>query len=223
MWWVAREDIPLNPRSGCSLWPSHKVHTRTEVSNRHTTTEVLTMGITHSTVSPHPTRNPCPRAGASGNETRVPSVRNPKSKVQSPKSKIMRPNCGLRRGVPGCQRRSLMRWTGIASCRPKLCVGRPERYSDGGGGQLRPSLEVHRRPIVGDDHGLTDDPWAQSGAGSSFRVIRCRFLFSGKDDEPTPGFRASRKPENGSEPAKPPGSEPAKPAKSFCKPRGPIW
>ncbi len=36
-----------------------------------------------------------------------------------------------------------------------------------------------------------------------------------KDDEPTPGFRASRKPENGSDPAKPP--------KSFCKPRGPIW
>src|SRR5208337_4115774 len=53
MWWVARDDIPLNPRSGCSLWPSHKVHTRTEVSNRQTTTEVLTMGITHSTVSPH--------------------------------------------------------------------------------------------------------------------------------------------------------------------------
>jgi hypothetical protein len=71
-------------------------------------------------------------------------------------------------------------------------------------GQRRPSLEVHRLPIVGDDHGLTDDPWAQSGAGPSFRVIRHRFVFSGKDDEPTPGFRASRKPENGSEPAKPP-------------------
>ncbi|MBV8127146.1 MAG: hypothetical protein JO114_05700 [Planctomycetaceae bacterium] len=26
-----------------------------------------------------------------------------------------------RRGVPGCQRRALMRWTGIASWRPKLC------------------------------------------------------------------------------------------------------
>ena len=31
------------------------------------------------------------------------------------------PNCGLRRGVPGCQRWALMRWTGSASWRPKLC------------------------------------------------------------------------------------------------------
>jgi hypothetical protein len=32
---------------------AQKVHTRTDVPNRQTTTEVLTMGITHSTVSPH--------------------------------------------------------------------------------------------------------------------------------------------------------------------------
>src|SRR5271166_1825836 len=32
------------------------------------------------------TRNPSPRAGASGNETRVASVRNPKSKIENPKS-----------------------------------------------------------------------------------------------------------------------------------------
>ncbi len=87
---------------------------------------------------------------------------------------------------------------------PSSVLGRPERYSDGCDGQRHPSLEIHRRPIVGDDHGLIDDPWAQSGAGPFFRVIRCRSVFSGKEDEPTRGFRASRQPENGSDPVKPP-------------------
>jgi len=34
------------------------------------------------------TMNPSPRAGASGNETRVASVRNPKSKIENPKSYV---------------------------------------------------------------------------------------------------------------------------------------
>ena len=56
---LARNDRGASGRSGTpgpvpsGLWPSHKVRTRTEVSNQHTATEVLTMGITHSTVSPH--------------------------------------------------------------------------------------------------------------------------------------------------------------------------
>jgi len=38
---------------------------------------------------------------------------------------------------------------------------------------------------VGEDHGLIDDPWAQSGAVPSFRVILYWSVFSGKEDEPT--------------------------------------
>src|SRR5271166_4855036 len=40
------------------------------------------------------TRNPSPRAGASGNETRVASVRNPKSRIQNHVSALRRSELG---------------------------------------------------------------------------------------------------------------------------------
>src|SRR5271166_594453 len=40
------------------------------------------------------TRNPSPRAGASGNETRVASVRNPKSRIQNRVSALRRSSLG---------------------------------------------------------------------------------------------------------------------------------
>src|SRR5208337_1052732 len=53
----------------------------------------MTLGAIHVSQVPESgwplallTRNPSPRAGASGNETRVASVRNPKSKIDNPKS-----------------------------------------------------------------------------------------------------------------------------------------
>src|SRR5271157_5830180 len=44
------------------------------------------------------TRNPSPRAGASGNETRVASVRNPKSRIQNHVSALRRSELGQGRG-----------------------------------------------------------------------------------------------------------------------------
>src|SRR5208337_5500786 len=53
----------------------------------------MTLGAIHVSQVPESgwplallTRNPSPRAGASGNETRVASVRNPKSRIENPKS-----------------------------------------------------------------------------------------------------------------------------------------
>src|SRR5208337_5435729 len=53
----------------------------------------MTLGAIHVSQVPESgwplallTRNPSPGAGASGNETRVASVRNPKSRIQNPKS-----------------------------------------------------------------------------------------------------------------------------------------
>ncbi len=93
---------------------------------------------------------------------------------------------------------------------------RPERYSDGCDGQRCPSLEVHRRPIVGDDQELTNDSWGQSSAGSSSRVIRRRSVFSGKDDELS---WVSVRHENRKTALTPRNPDPAKPAPATGKDR----